>query len=176
MTENYIYRDGLKSMRLETQYLSESDVKPWEEFLGDRDSTQYILPQDPRDVAERSKSWIDFQLRRYADKKYGLQGLWLKETGELVGQCGLLTQNVDGREELEVGYHILKKHWGKGFAPEAAKLFIDFALEKGVSDSVISIIHKDNERSKRVAEKNGLKFEKALIWKELDVHIYRIKK
>ncbi len=53
---------------------------------------------------------------------------------------------------------------------------IDYAFENGLTTSVISIIHTDNIRSQKVAEKNGLKREKKTIWAEFDAYIYRITK
>jgi RimJ/RimL family protein N-acetyltransferase len=97
-----------------------------------------------------------------------------KETNALIGQCGLLLQEVDGIRELEVGYHIIKKYWGKGYAPEAARLFLDFAVEHDLADSVISIIDIRNTKSMRVAEKNGLHRDKQTRWLDKDVFIYRI--
>ena len=105
-----------------------------------------------------------------------MQAILNIETNEFIGQCGLLTQEVDDKKELEVGYHVMKKHWGKGFAPEAAKLFIDFAFENNLTKSIISIIHKENIKSQKVALRNGLTKEKETNWKGMDVYIYRIEK
>ena len=53
-------------------------------------------------------------------------------------------------------------------------MFINYVFEKKIADSVISIIHVKNLRSQRVAEKNGLKIEKQILWNDLDVYIFRI--
>jgi RimJ/RimL family protein N-acetyltransferase len=119
---------------------------------------------------------MDKQLNRYAKNLFGLQALIDKRTNEFIGQCGLLLQEVDGRQEVEVGYHILRKHWGKGYAPEAARLFIDFAFEKNLSNSVISIINSKNIKSQRVAQKNGLIKENQTSWRNMDVFIYRVQR
>ncbi|CAN5544418.1 hypothetical protein BH23BAC1_BH23BAC1_35930 [soil metagenome] len=76
---------------------------------------------------------------------------------EFIGKCGLLTQEVDGIKEIEVGYHIMKKYRRQGYAPEAAKLFFDYALRNYLTISMISIIDIRNIKSQRVAEKNGLR-------------------
>ncbi len=65
--------------------------------------------------------WLERQLARY--KKYGF-GLWaviLKESGEMIGQCGLTMQPWKDKELLEVGYLLNKKYWHMGYATEAAK-------------------------------------------------------
>jgi len=165
----------LETQRLKTDYLTPADYNLWEAFLGDEETVQYFLPRGDMSLADFSKFWIDIQIQRYKDKRYGLQAIYSKATNELIGQCGLLTQIVDDQEELEVGYHIFKKHRGKGYAPEIAKRFIKFAFENNLAESIVSIIHKDNLKSQRVAEKNGLQKEKETIWKDLPVFIYRIK-
>ena len=123
---------------------------------------------------ERAKHWVEKQLDRYANKRNGLQVLIDKKTNEFIGQWGLLLQEVDGEIEIEVAYHILKKYWGKGYAPEAAGAFIDYAFKNSLTSSVISIIDKRNIKSQRVAEKNGFTREKETKWSSMDVFVYRI--
>jgi len=75
---------------------------------------------------------------------------------------------------VEVGYHIFKKYWGQGYAPEAAIAFINYGFENKLAPSVVSIIDVRNIQSQRVAQKNGLKQDKQTKWADLDVFIYRI--
>lgn len=173
--EPYIYPDGLESPRLITQKLTESYILPWADFFKDKEAIEYFPLFDGTDL-ERSKSWIERQLMRYTENRYGMQALVDKKSNEFIGQCGLLAQEVDGINELEVGYHIFKRHWGQGYAPEAARLFINFAFENNLTDSIISIIHINNLRSQKVADKNGLTRDKQTKWLDLDVYIYRINK
>lgn len=97
-------------------------------------------------------------------------------SGELVGWCGLLVQDVDGRQELEVGYSMLPAHWRKGFATEAAKACMDEAFERGLATSIISIIQVDNVPSQRVAEKNGLQVDGQTTFHGHPVFIYRARR
>lgn len=170
-----MYQDKLESKRIITRKLTLDDITVWFEFLNDKQSTEFLPAFGITDNKERAEIWIEKQIGRYNDNRYGLQALLDKQTGEFLGQCGLLTQEVDGITETEVGYHIFRKHWGKGYAPEAAKLFIDYAFDNNLTDSVISIIDVNNLKSQKVAGKNGLIREKQTKWNELDVFIYRIK-
>ncbi len=169
----YRYEDRLTSERLSTQFIQLGDEKYWTPFFESAEATE-LFPDFGLDTpAERAKMWIDRILERYDEKTYGFQWLYLKDTKELVGQCGLLLQEVDGIQELEVGYHILPQHWGKGYAPEAAKLFMNYAAQNQLAESIISIIDVRNDNSRRVAEKNGLTLDKTTQWKDLNVNIYR---
>ncbi|MBA3898594.1 MAG: GNAT family N-acetyltransferase [Bacteroidetes bacterium] len=172
----YIYQDKLESERLITRKLTINDIPAWIDFISDGEAMEHFPDFGKQTVKEKSKQWISRQLSRYAENRFGLQAIIEKDTNLFIGQCGLLSQEIDGKPELEVGYHIFKKYWGQGFAPEAASIFIDYAFKKNLSSSVISIIDKRNKKSQRVAEKNGLAREKETIWMGLEVYIYRIYK
>lgn len=101
--------------------------------------------------------WLERQLARY--KKYGF-GLWaviLKESGEMIGQCGLTIQPWKDRELLEIGYLFNKNYWHRGYAGEAAKACKKYAFEVLGAVEVCSIIRDTNIPSQRVAERNGMK-------------------
>jgi RimJ/RimL family protein N-acetyltransferase len=124
----------------------------------------------------QSQEWIEGQISRYSTKKYGHHALILKKTSKLIGQCGLLIQEVENTTEMELGYHILPEYWGNGFATEAAKRFRDYAFENSLCESLISVIDVRNITSQNVAEKNGFKRTKRIKHLGLDVFIYRMYK
>ena len=169
----YKYEDGLTTERLYTRFLVLDDNKAWASFFEDKEAMQYF-PTFVTSNKEKVNPWIEKQLIRYKEKRYGLQALINKKTGEFIGQCGLLLQEIEGRQELEVAYYIFKKYWGQGYAPEASKAFIKYGFENKQATSIISIIDVRNIQSQRVADKNGLKREKQTRWADLDVFIYRI--
>lgn len=145
----------------------------WREFIMDEVATKYF-PDDWKMKPEKSPEWIDFQLKRYQEERYGLQALIDKKSGNLIGQCGLLLQNVDGRNEIEIGYHLISRYWGKGYAIEAASEFKKLAFENNVTTSIISIIDIENVPSQKVAEKNGMTRATRTKYLDMDVFIYRI--
>ncbi|MBS3913352.1 MAG: GNAT family N-acetyltransferase [Bacteroidetes bacterium] len=172
----YFYSDGLESERLVTSYLNESHIPLWKPFFFDSSAMQYFPGLEENSPSENAKIWIDRQIGRYADQLYGLQAIFEKSTGQFVGQCGLITQNVDDAVELEVGYHILSPFRGQGYAPEAARLFFNFGFQHSPQDSLISIIKRNNLPSQRVAAKNGLVRDSETYWRNIDVYIYRVKR
>jgi RimJ/RimL family protein N-acetyltransferase len=108
---------------------------------------------------EETRKWIQRNLDRY--ERYGF-GLWIverKETGEFLGQCGLVVQQVEGVEEIEIGYLFLRKWWRHGFATEAACACRDYGFHTLGFERLISIIDPENIASRRVAEKVGMKVE-----------------
>lgn len=97
----------------------------------------------------------------------------LKEGEELIGDCGLVWQDVNGVLEPEVGYHVHRAHWGRGLATEAARAVRDYAFATLGCDHVISLIRPENMPSRRVAEKNGLTLQRVVFWHGFDHCIYR---
>jgi len=103
----------------------------------------------------------------YRSYGYGLWVVRLAESGEFVGDCGLTPQVVDGREELEVGYHVMRPLQGRGYATEAAAAARDFARDRLGARRLTAIIHPANLASQRVAEKAGFLREGVLrAWAE----------
>ena len=177
-TQN-IFFDMINTRRLTARRLTMNDKETWLEFLqGGDDSLEFLPFSGP--TIEHSEQWMERQLNRYKKDGYGLMALIHKETGEMVGQCGILKQEVEGIIETEVGYHIIPRFRGQGYATEAAIAFKDYIFENGLSETVISLIHVDNIKSQRVAEKNGMKRD--FITKRfgymdgIPLHVYRIRK
>ena len=137
--------------------MTNDDVLIWTDFYKDKEAVELLPIFGLASIEDHAKNWIDRQLSRYNKSGFGLQALLNKQTNEFIGQCGIIKQEVDGQFEIEVGYHIFKKYWGQGYAPEAAQLFINYAFQNNLADSVISIIDVRNIKSQRVAYKNGLK-------------------
>lgn len=105
---------------------------------------------------EEVKEWLGRQLSRYQRWGFGLWAVVLKETREMIGQCGLTMQPWKERELLEIGYLFQRAFWHKGYATEAAKACKDYAFEVLDAREVCSIIRDTNIASKKVAVRNGM--------------------
>lgn len=149
------------------------DFKRCLEFFLDPRANRYWnnALSDPHALAQE---WFDKQMWRYENNKGGMNLLIHQATGEPIGWCGLLVQVVDEVEEIEVGYSIIPRHWGNGYATEAAVKCKVFAFEHKLARSLISIIHINNVESKRVAIKNGMVREKNTIYHDNPVEIFRV--
>ena len=96
------------------------------------------------------------------DTMYAYEGAFndneviLKETGEMIGQCGLTMQPWKEMEVLETGYLFNRLYWHKGYATEAANACIKYAFEVLKADEVCSIIRDINIASQNVAIRNGM--------------------
>ena len=109
----------------------------------------YPKVADAREVRE----FIDRMRNAY---KHDGCGLWLvvdRESGEPLGRVGLLRQQVNGRDEFEIGYMIHRPFWRRGLATEAALAVRDYAFAERRLRRVISLIRPDNLPSQGVARK-----------------------
>mgnify|MGYP001781740381 CR=1 FL=1 len=106
---------------------------------------------------EEAKEWLERQIARYGKWCFGAWAVILKESGELIGQCGLTMHEWKDEEVLEIGYLFNKRYWHKGYATEAAKACKRYAFEKLDADEVCSIIRDTNIPSQRVALRNGMR-------------------
>ena len=101
--------------------------------------------------AARVRAWIEWNLRNYEEFGFGLWAMELISSGELIGDCGLTYQDVEGRRELEIGYHVLESERGKGYATEAARSCLEFGFDRTACDSICSIVRPSNTASCAVA-------------------------
>ena len=109
---------------------------------------------------ERVRSWIERNMKRYTDDGFGLWAVCLKDTGEMIGDCGLTLQNIDGQMLPEIGYHIRKDQQRRGYAKEAAAAVRDWAFGNTEYPALYSYCKYTNVGSFKTAESIGMHFEK----------------
>lgn len=109
---------------------------------------------------ERVRSWIERNMNRYIENGFGLWAVCLKETGEMIGDCGLTLQNIDGEMLPEIGYHIRRDCQKKGYAKEAAAAVRDWTFANTDYPAIYSYCKYTNEPSYKTAEAIGMHFEK----------------
>lgn len=102
------------------------------------------------------QEWLDRQIARYQKWNFGLWAVILKETDEMIGQCGLTMQPWKEDEVLEVGYLFQKAYWHQGYATEAAQACKKYAFQTLKALEVCSIIRDSNIASQNVALRNGM--------------------
>ena len=143
----------LETERLLLREMTQDDLPALQGILQDEE-TMYAY-NGAFDEAE-TQAWLDRQLSRYAQYGFGLWAVVLKESGGMIGQCGLTMQPWRGDEVLEVGYLFNRAFWHHGYATEAARGCMEYAFDLLGAREVCSIIRETNLPSRRVAERNGM--------------------
>lgn len=163
------------SERLTFRAFEQEDILRWEPFFHDNPSLEYLGAKMLENLSpvEKSANWIERQMERQMYKSFGQLAVLDKETDEFIGVGGVIFRDLDAGDEYEITYSLLQEYWGKGLGTELANHFRDY-LKNGVGlDSVISIIHVDNEASINVARKNGMVLESQFEFLEMPVSVYR---
>ena len=168
------YLSNYETERLIIRPLTEEDTQPWLEFISDKECMTFLPSPAHMSLQQQTEYWMNRQFLRYKENRYGLMALVEKETGNLAGQCGLLLQEIEGEQVMEIGYHLLKKYWGKGYATEAASFFKELAFKNDYSKELVSIIDEGNTASEQVARRNGMTWKKASTYTDLPVNVYSI--
>jgi RimJ/RimL family protein N-acetyltransferase len=163
----------LETSRLILREFVSDDLDALAAVISDRETMRYYpVPFDRAAVEE----WIERNRRRYQADGFGLWAMVLKSSGELIGDCGLMRQSVDEASEVEIGYHTRRDLWGQGFATEAARACRDFGFAHLPVNRLISLIRPENMQSRRVAEKNGMRVVKQVIWRGLEHCVYAVER
>lgn len=147
-------KKGFETKRLILREMNNDDFSAMYEILSDSD----IMEHYPYTFDEnRVRGWISKNIERYRVFGFGLWAVVLKDTGEMIGDCGITIQNIDGSFKPEIGYHIKKSFQRQGFAKEAAQKCRDWAFENTPFNIIYSYMKKENAASIATAAANGMK-------------------
>ena len=144
----------LETERLILREYTEGDFDGLYEILSDPVTMRhYPKPYDEKGT----RRWLSWSLENYKTYGYGLWAMELKETGELIGDCGITMQNIDGELLPEIGYHISKNFWRRGYASEAASAVRDWAFRNRDFPALYSYMTAENIPSQATAASCDLK-------------------
>lgn len=145
-------------LQLETERLilrppQAQDFEPWAAFIADEEAARHIGGVQPRSVAWRTFAAM---IGVWEWQRFGFFSVIDKASGQWVGRLG--PWDPEGWPGTEVGWSIVREHWGKGFAPEGATAATQWAFDHLGWREVIHTIAEDNANSKAVAAKLGSRF------------------
>ena len=105
---------------------------------------------------KETMAWMQKQLQRYKEFNFGLWGIFLKNTDEMIGQCGITMQEYKATQVPEIGYLLAHKYWHNGYAIEAATACREYGFNILHFNALYSIIRNTNIASQNVALRNGM--------------------
>jgi len=162
-------------MRLETPRLvirsfEPADAEGMLAVFGDPEVRKYLPPFPDPTIESMGKS-VARRMAMERDHGHGLWAVERKDTGELIGDCGLMLVEGTG-PEVEIAYHYKQTAWNHGYGTEAAIACLDRGFGPLPLDQIIAICFPENVGSWRVMEKAGMRYEGMAMYYGLNLKKY----
>ncbi len=143
----------IETKRLFLREMKENDLDMLFKVLGDKENMRYYPYVFDKVHVQR---WIKNNIERYRVFGFGLWAVCLKESGEMIGDCGITMQNINGTILPEIGYHIRADKQHNGYAKEAAHSVKDWGFVHTPFKILYSYMKADNIASAKTAEAMGM--------------------
>jgi RimJ/RimL family protein N-acetyltransferase len=142
-------REILSTPRLRLRQIEQDDLPALHRIFGDAECMRYYPAT--KSFAETEQWFGRLAFDSYAKNGFGLWAIVDKQTGEVIGDCGITLQPTPNGREPEIGYHLWRDFWGCGFASEAARATLQFGMQTLQMRRIVSIVAERNIPSQRVA-------------------------
>lgn len=136
-----------------------ADVAAHAELYSDSEVTRHLAGDSvsPEAVAARSRQVVESFAAHWAQHGFGVWAMMDRESGRLIGQCGL--KHLPDTTDIEVLYALERARWGQGLAPEAAAAALRFGFQEVGLARIVAVTRPENRGSQRVLEKLGMRYE-----------------
>jgi RimJ/RimL family protein N-acetyltransferase len=162
----------LQTERLTLRQFTGADVSPMAKILGDSEVMRYSVRGVLSEAA--TGEFVAWSTQCYALYGFGPWAVVEKSSGALMGFCALNQENVDGVDEVEIGYRLAPQFWGNGMATEIVRATLAYGFEQLGLPSIIAIVQPANVASVRVIQKVGFSAFVYSQYHRLGVRIYRL--
>jgi len=146
--------------RLIIREIVSTDIDAMLELHADPDVHKYL---GNKTITSQQKivETIEWLAQQYADFGVGRWAMIHKQTKEFIGWTGLefVTKEINNHKNFyDLGYRLLKRFWGKGFASESAFASVDYAFKNLKATEIYAMSDIENDGSNKILKKVGLKF------------------
>jgi RimJ/RimL family protein N-acetyltransferase len=124
----------------------------------------------------RMTRWVMDNLQHERQYGFSLLSVVLKANGEVIGDCGLETDEIEGELTIGLGFDFKRVYWGHGYATEAARAVLEYGFSDLELSSVSGWIDPQNLPSQRVAERIGMSVVRHVDRGGKTYALYRIEK
>ncbi|NJM18205.1 MAG: GNAT family N-acetyltransferase [Richelia sp. SM1_7_0] len=162
----------IETVRLILREFQREDLQALAPILAD----PKVMKFSPTGVSsvEQVQERIEGFIACYNEFGFGKWAVILKESKQLLGYCGIAVDQIDGKDEKELGYRLDSKYWGQGLATEAASAAIKYGFDHLKLPYVLGIVERENTASVRVLAKIGMQYERQTIFHEIEMDVYRV--
>ena len=147
--------DGVETSRLRLRMFRPADLDALCDITRDPEVMRYIGHGQPL-TREETGDNLSRIVAAFGRRGFGRWALELKETGALVGYCGLSLGNDE--VGVELAYMLARGAWGRGLALEAGRASLRYGFERLGLRSIAGLTMQDNHRSRGVLERLGMNF------------------
>ncbi|MFT5383546.1 MAG: ribosomal-protein-alanine N-acetyltransferase, partial [Saprospiraceae bacterium] len=163
-------KNNFETERLILRKLRKEDVDLIYELNADPEVMKYF--GEPDSSYENAKKYVDMRVHGYADKDgLGIFVANIKNTGKPIGWFCL--KYIDGTEEVEIGFRLLKKYWDQGLATEGATCLVNFGFKELGLNEIVGVSKPENKASQQVLKKVGLAYVGIARYYDLDLSYFK---
>ncbi len=166
-----VHQIMIETERLILRNMREDDAEDLLGIFSDPIAMQYFEVIFDR---ARMDKWVRCNLDHQDKYGFSLLSVILKESGEVIGDCGLETDRIDGKLIVGLGFDFRRAYWGNGYATEGAIAVLKYGFTQFEFESIYGWINPENAPSQRVAEKIGMAMERFVIRGGKKYALYRI--
>lgn len=167
---------SLETKRLILREITYEDTEGLFELDSDAEVHRY-LGKTLLSNMQQVKPIIDFIRQQYIDYDIGRWAIINKSSNEFIGWCGLkyITEPTNGHiNYYDLGYRLIPRFWGKGYASEAAKATLEYGFQEMKLTEIFAIADCRNEKSDRVLKKLGFEITSKFVVESIDHHWYQL--
>lgn len=159
----------LESQRLTIKFPSENDIHNWVALSNEIEVIPY--------TSDTIQNWLNQAIFHSKKYNFSLGSVYEKNSMEFIGKAGLIYLDYDDTQpDIEIGYALHKKYWGKGYATELAKELIIWGFNHLPINQLVAVTRHENKRSQHVLEKVGMYFNQVVQLKNRNFLYYKISK
>ena len=150
----------LETDRLLLRKLTPDDAEFTLRLLNEPSFLHFIGDRGVRTHEQARKYILDRIVASYEQFGFGLYLVEIKDSSAAAGICGLIKR--EGMDDVEIGFAFLPEFWSRGYGVESAQAVMDFGREALGIKRIVAIANPDNERSFKLLEKIGLRYERLI--------------
>ncbi len=162
----------LDTPRLHLRPFSADDVDAYAQMCADEEVMRYLRGHP----IDRDEAWREMAMLvgHWELRGFGMWAVEERESHRFIGRIGL--HDPEGWPGRELGWALVREAWGRGYATEGARAALAHAFDALSWPRAISLIHPENERSKRVARRLGMQLEARTQVRGVEVELFALTK
>jgi ribosomal-protein-alanine N-acetyltransferase len=147
----------IETARLRLRCLCQGDSSDMYRYACREDVTRYLL-WDPHSSPEYTGRYLSMIQAQYRAGEFYDWAIEYIADRVMIGTCGFTSFDIENNR-AEIGYVLNPDYWGKGIAPEAVSAVLDYGFRTLSINRIEARYMIGNDRSRRVMEKCGMRFE-----------------